>query len=793
MNRIFRRLPLMAKLLLIAVIPIIFIIYLTAQLYVEKSRNLNQIKSYLDRIGQSTIITKLINQLQKERRYSFDYALLSSDQHRMLQERRVTDSIIAELEKQQNGNMKDFHRYTFIKPLDSIRNSIDKGVFGPSTTMHYYSNAIFRFSTLNFPPVSSNEFLKSLDNELTSQKILSDIITYMGIINANIYNVLYTRSYILETLIGTSPSYDVLKLYEKELYVKADSTTLQKYEELKSHPAFMQVNQYLDQVFKTFTLDSTYSYQQWFNISDEALSSLGSFQMKLLLDAQSAIQNFYAREEAARDRAIIRLIIVCVVLILLTIYILWIINKTLNELRVAALKIAEGKTDIQLTPESPDAIGSLADSICSIDKKNKALSLEAAKIGKGDFDVSFNPRSSEDILGNAILQMKESLKNYTDELRESREEFIRLADLMPQIVWTANADGHITYYNKKWYEISGQKPQTLDGSWISVLYPDDVGQTLSLWYNSMEKGVPFEMEYRFRIDNTNFYRWFLGRAVPVKDKNGNVLKWFGTATDIHDQKMQEKNLEVLVAERTLELHRSNEDLQQFAHVASHDLKEPLRKIRTFSNRLEEEFSKMIPDRGKTYLQKIQSSSERMSNMIEGILNYSVLNATEQSQERIDLNIMMDGICSDLELLILQKDAKIIYDKLPGIVGMPTLIYQLFYNLISNSLKFTHGGRPCEIRVYNKTLVNGDSSLFRDIKQGRKYHCICVEDNGIGFNQEYAERMFNVFTRLNRRDQYEGTGLGLALCKKIVHRHQGHIAAVGKEGEGATFSILFPVD
>ncbi|MGZ5254353.1 MAG: sensor histidine kinase, partial [Flavitalea sp.] len=250
-------------------------------------------------------------------------------------------------------------------------------------------------------------------------------------------------------------------------------------------------------------------------------------------------------------------------------------------------------------------------------------------------------------------------------------------------------------------------------------------------------------------------------------------------------------LETLVKERTLELNRSNEDLQQFAHVASHDLKEPLRKIRTFSNRLEAEFGKMMPEKGRTYIEKIQASSERMSNMIDGILNYSVMNATEQNEERIDLGFILDGIISDLELLILQKEAKITYNNLPRIKGSPTLIYQLFYNLISNSLKFSKAETPSRINISSRQMNEEELKDFSDIKKSTDYLCITVEDNGIGFNPEYAEKMFNVFTRLNRRDQYEGTGLGLALCKKIVHRHHGLISAKGEEGKGASFEIVFP--
>jgi PAS domain S-box-containing protein len=791
MNSIFRRLPLLAKLLLIAIVPILFIVYLTAQLYVEKTRNLAQIKSYLDRIDQSATISRLISQLQKERRYSFDYALKSEYGDEMYESRGLTDSLLAELEKRQLTTLKDFNRYTFILPLDSIRQKIDRKEFPSGSVMHNYTTAIFRLSTLNFPPVSSNEFLKSLDNELTSQKILSELITYLGIINANVYNVLYTREYIIETLAGTKPSYDVFKLYEQELLVKANKETLENYRKLKAAPALNQVLSYIDRLFTTYQLDTTYTSKEWFRLSDEALKSISAYQVNLLANAEIEINNYYEREEASQESAIYKFLAVSLLLICLTIYIVWVINKSLNELRNAALQIAEGKTDVKVLPQSNDAIGSLALSINTIDEKNKTLAQEAEKIGKGDFNVSFQPRSDEDVLGNAILNMKESLRTYTNDLKISREEFVTLADFMPQIVWIADDEGKITYYNKKWYELTKLKDSGQDQNWIPILHPEDVGRTLTTWYRSLDTGQPYEMEYRFKVSNDNQYRWFLGRVVPVKDDHGNIIKWFGTATDIHDQKMHNENLETLVAERTLDLNRSNEDLQQFAHVASHDLKEPLRKIRTFSNRLEAEFGRIMPEKGKTYIEKIQASSERMSNMIDGILNYSVMNATEQSEEKIDLAFVLDGIISDLELLILQKEAKITYDKLPRIKGSPTLIYQLFYNLVSNSLKFSKADTPCRIHISSRMMNEDELKDYDDIKKATDYLCIIIEDNGIGFNPEYAEKMFNVFTRLNRRDQYEGTGLGLALCKKIVHRHHGLIFAKGEEGKGASFEIVIP--
>jgi light-regulated signal transduction histidine kinase (bacteriophytochrome) len=244
----------------------------------------------------------------------------------------------------------------------------------------------------------------------------------------------------------------------------------------------------------------------------------------------------------------------------------------------------------------------------------------------------------------------------------------------------------------------------------------------------------------------------------------------------------ELNLEKLVAERTLELQRSNEDLQQFAHVASHDLKEPVRKIKTFSSRLQSEFGHDLPAKGKMYIDKIQGATNRMYDMIEGVLKYSTLNEEQLPVELVDLNAVLQNIEADFELVIHQKHAVIHKGELPPIEGAPVLIYQLFYNLINNSLKFS---RPEVAPVINIT-----SSV--ESENGRAKAKITIADNGIGFDQEHADRIFDTFTRLNSKDKYEGTGLGLALCKKIVEKHKGTIYASGSENEGAAFTILIPL-
>lgn len=282
-----------------------------------------------------------------------------------------------------------------------------------------------------------------------------------------------------------------------------------------------------------------------------------------------------------------------------------------------------------------------------------------------------------------------------------------------------------------------------------------------------------------RLKNrANEYRWHASIAEPLLDSNGAVIKWIGALIDIHDQKTISEKLERLVQERTAELLRSNEDLQQFAHVASHDLKEPVRKITTFAKMVEDLDGPNLSGRGRVCLEKVQNAADRMMNMVNGVLGYSQLAATEQIYETIDLAALIQSAETDLEVIIQQKKATIVLGKLPDIAGAPVLIHQLFYNLINNALKFSRIDVPPVITI---TGALQENDMVR----------IVLEDNGIGFEQEYAERIFKTFTRLNSKDSYEGTGLGLALCRKIVTRHHGAIAAEGTPNKGARFILLLP--
>ena len=377
--------------------------------------------------------------------------------------------------------------------------------------------------------------------------------------------------------------------------------------------------------------------------------------------------------------------------------------------------------------------------------------------------------------------------NARKKIEESQRDFQLMANALPQLVWVANADGNVYYYNDRIVELSGVIHENGRWIWEGLVHPEDAQRTEKAWKKSIQTGATYQVEHRIKMKDGS-YRWFLSRGFPNKNENGDITKWFGTATDIHVTKEYAQVLEEEVKKRTNELYelnnslqQSNNELQQFAHVASHDLKEPLRKIKTFTKRLVDDAGNIFSDKSKLYISKVNSASDRMQMMIEGVLDYSMLNSKVQGTQPVDLNEIISQIKTDLELLIDQHAATIQSDKLPVIEGAAVLIYQLFYNLINNSLKFSKKDVPALIHISSDT-VSENNELYAVLK---------VTDNGIGFEQAYADSIFTTFTRLNSKDQYEGTGLGLSLCKRIVERHTGHINAIGRPGEGATFILHLP--
>lgn len=390
------------------------------------------------------------------------------------------------------------------------------------------------------------------------------------------------------------------------------------------------------------------------------------------------------------------------------------------------------------------------------------------------------------------------LKRVDQALKESETRFRSVANTAPVLIWMTDQNRHCTFFNKGWLDFTGRTLEEETGNgWIKGIHPDDVQKCMNVYTTSFAARKNFYIEYRLR-KYTGEYCWIASRGEPRYLPDGTFEGYIGSCTDIHNIKMNEELMERRIEEKTkvlndaiMQLERSNLELAQFAYVVTHDLQEPLRKVKTFTDRLMVKASRKLAEDEKTYLAKIKSSADRMSGLIKDVLNYSILTRSSEAFIKTDLNGIVKHVLTDFELLISQKKAVFQVGNLPVIDAIHLQMNQLFNNLIGNSLKFTSPGVTPVISI-NATIVDQEEIEKYQLSKKETYVKLSLSDNGIGFDQEYAERIFEIFQRLNGKDEYPGTGIGLALCKKIITNHKGIIRAESSPGKGAAFHIILPV-
>jgi PAS domain S-box-containing protein len=412
------------------------------------------------------------------------------------------------------------------------------------------------------------------------------------------------------------------------------------------------------------------------------------------------------------------------------------------------------------------------------------------------------PQPVHDDEGNVIGAMNVHIditdrKETEQALKISEDRFRLLANSMPQMIWTADAEGNLNYFSEPVFAYSGLDAERIfREGWLEIVHPDDRPGNIELWTKAVQTGTPFNYEHRFRRHDGE-YRWQLSRAIPQYDDKGNIRMWVGTSTDIHDKRVFADELAAQVEERTAELKlsnesllRSNSELMQFAYVASHDLQEPLRKIQTFVSRIEEMESGNMTEKGRDYFARIQNASARTQKLIKDLLAFSRTNTLEKSFERTDLNDILGKVKDDLNELLQQNRVTIANGELPVLPAISFQFAQLFTNLITNSVKFAKKEQNPVITI-TSGIVEGKYIKHESASPDKVYHHISFSDNGIGFDPQFNERVFLVFQRLHTREAYEGTGIGLAICKRIAENHNGFITATGIPGEGASFNVYIP--
>jgi hypothetical protein len=283
-------------------------------------------------------------------------------------------------------------------------------------------------------------------------------------------------------------------------------------------------------------------------------------------------------------------------------------------------------------------------------------------------------------------------------------------------------------------------------------------------------------------------------ATMLRDEDGQPVCMRGTSLDITKQRELENQLVELtqtLQRKNDELQRSNKELVSFSYVASHDLQAPLRQIRTFTSRLLATEADNITDNGKEYLHRIENASSRMQTLIDDLLSWSKTETSDKLFQPYDLEVMLEEIKSTLKVFIEEQGATIAATNLPVVNVIPFQFKQMFENLLMNSIKYCKPDVAPHISIITEK-VEGSQVPFSTAQSDKTYYKFSVADNGIGFDPQYAGRIFELFQRLHDKHEYPGTGLGLAICKKIIENHNGYITATASEGNGATFIIFLPI-
>ena len=399
----------------------LFLIYFSLMIYREKSQKVELLGNYIESVQQSQNVAELIAELTRERRYSYFYELNDTGYSRLLEHRQRTDSILKLLQKSNDLSLVNFQKYTFLDQLDSARIAIDSLKMDNNAVMQYYTDAIFRLNLVS-APLPANTFLKPAYPDLVAQKKLSQMITYLGIIRTNVFNVLLTQKYVVETLFGTLGVYKVFNTYETEFLLKAPPGAVKIYNERKRGTDYSATLNYLHKVFSTFKFDSSYNASQFWEVSTQAMINLRQQQRALWQSADAKMKQIYQEEKDAKKETLSFLFFAILLVIAFVAYTVNSIHRLLNEIKVAASKISVGATDLQLRNMPKGIIGNLAKSIIDIDKNNIALAEAANQIGKGNFEVNVKPRSEKDLLGISIKKMRDNLHEFTSQKNKIQRE-----------------------------------------------------------------------------------------------------------------------------------------------------------------------------------------------------------------------------------------------------------------------------------------------------------------------------------------------------------------------------------
>jgi PAS domain S-box-containing protein len=371
-------------------------------------------------------------------------------------------------------------------------------------------------------------------------------------------------------------------------------------------------------------------------------------------------------------------------------------------------------------------------------------------------------------------------------LRESETRFRNMADHSPVMLWVTDVQGRCTYLSRAWYDFTGREGESvLADDHLSDADPSDASRIRAILAQAHARQQSFRVEYRLRAKDGS-YRWVLDSASPRASAVGEFLGLAGSVVDIHDQKMVEQQIRQLneelerrVAERTAELSEANNELESFSYSVSHDLRAPLRHITGFAQLLERRAQGSLDEVSRSHLKTISDAAKEGGKLVDDLLAFSRMGRAEMKRVQTSLAELVAEARRELEADARERTVRWSIGELPEVMVDPALFRLAIKNLLSNALKYTRERADPQITVQ------------ASVEQGEIH--VWVQDNGVGFDMQYVDKLFGVFQRLHSAEQFEGTGIGLANVRRIINRHGGRVWAEGRPGQGATFHFSLPAD
>ncbi len=402
------------------------------------------------------------------------------------------------------------------------------------------------------------------------------------------------------------------------------------------------------------------------------------------------------------------------------------------------------------------------------------LSSMADNIASGQLSTHIEVRSTDEIgqLASSFNHMSAELARSYTQLRESESRFRALVAASSDVLYRMSPDWSEMLQLDSRGRLAGTEEP--DPGWVhKYIHPDDRSRVMLVINEAIRTKSTFELEHEVLLADGSL-GWTFSRAIPIQDQKGAIIEWFGAASDITGRKRAEKEREELIRE----LERSNRELQQFAYVSSHDLQEPLRTVTVYAQLLQKRYQGKLDEKGDKYLTYMFDAANRMSSLITDLLAFSRVGSSAEPFQPVEMESVLKDALTNLKVAIEGSGVEITHDPLPQVEGDRGQLTQLLQNLIANGLKYQK--KDTAPRVSVSVERQHDEWVFG------------VHDNGIGIDPQFYDRIFIIFQRLHKREEFSGTGMGLAICRKIVERHGGRIWVESSPGEGSSFYFSLPV-